>query len=1049
MSDAVAAESDIFALQSYADDYVEELVKRGSKLADDKPDMWNVPQNAKVVYDKTPFMGLDGNVLEGMAILKQQQREYQKNIDRMAISNLGDDSAKLVEITARDIENANRTGAGPGLAAAASSNYGSLGAKMEYLGNQVTGMIERAKASAREALEPHLVKLAQNQNATIEWSVLNNRLRSIPDEYVLNEAGDAMIPAKVARYNKLLAEGKKPKPPVLKDDTPLEIPLKNQEVRDLAKVHIEVNGAAVEKMRLTRTAQGMEYTNNSDIFYPTPVNPKDFPFFAIVTDQSVTGTGHSKMLFANTEDQLQSQISKLTGNNPTLKIRTKKEAEEYWKAVGQFDFEKTLNSNYLDAAAHRKGVSAPYLVPTDADKITNELLQWHLKNQSGVIRETVAAKYETQFGTLRRLGDAFTNTATSKVGSLSLLKHADEVVENPYMDYVKTALGIRNYADYPFWTTANRLVDSKFSQMYNRVAEAFGGAKSTKDLDKVQNILLEHGYKGAAYTDEMVASLANVKAPKGVLTNFIHKANALLATTMLRTDVLNAVNNTVGAQVLLGSETKAVLRAIGRGDENALGELAKLTQVVVPGTDKTMFSAKKLIANAILKFGRDTPDMKFYKDHRFVTTITDQYKSIIDDLTLEGAETVSKLDTKLNSAFDKAKNFADFGEKVTGNRLAEEFNRFVAADVMKQITDIGVKNGLISAKEQLAYINTFINRTQGNYLAAQRPMLFQGPIGQAVGLFQTYQFNLMQQLLRHVGEGAKKDSLTLLGLQGTIYGMNGLPAFNAINTHLIGTASGNTEHKDLYNVAYGAAGKNAGDWLMYGIASNMLLDPELKTNLYVRGDINPRHVTVIPTNPADVPIIGASAKFFSNLFNTADTLMEGGDVSQTILQGLEHNGISRPLAGLAQTLKGFDNPDMQSYSTSKKGNVIASNDLMSLANMTRIIGGKPLGEAVAIDAAYRFKAYAAKDYDARQDLGRAIKSTMIAGNEPTQEQIENFAQRYVEVGGKQNEFNQWMMQQYKNANTSQVNELQRSLNSPFAQSMQQIMGGYMLNDFVN
>ena len=56
----------------------------------------------------------------------------------------------------------------------------------------------------------------------------------------------------------------------------------------------------------------------------------------------------------------------------------------------------------------------------------------------------------------------------------------------------------------------------------------------------------------------------------------------------------------------------------------------------------------------------------------------------------------------------------------------------------------------------MGYINTFVNRVEGNYIAAQRPGIFQGPVGQAIGLFQTYQFNLMQQLFRHIGEGTVK-----------------------------------------------------------------------------------------------------------------------------------------------------------------------------------------------------------------------------------------------------------------------------------------------------
>jgi hypothetical protein len=1050
-SDRLANEADIFALQSYSDDYTKQLVRSGARSeAAGTVDVWNVPQHTKVVYDNTPVKDVDGTILEGMATIRQQGVEYETNIARATASVLGDDSLKLVEITDKDVLNANRLGAGPGFFAAASSNYGTIGSKMEFLGNTVTGIIERNRTSAREAIEPALVKLAQNQDAYLEWSVLNNRLRQIPDQYVINDEGTALIPAVVKEYNEKLAAGLDVKPPKLRaEDSPLEIPIKNVEVSDLARIHIELNGKRVDNMRTVRTAQGMEYATRSDVFYPTPVNPNDFPFFAIVSDESITGTGHTKMLFANSEDQLQKQISAVTEGNPTLKVRTKKEAEDYWKAVGQFDFEKTLNENYLDIAASRKGVSAPYIVPTDPQKVTNELLSWHLQKEAGIVRETVAARYEKQFTELRKLGEAFTNVQTSKFGSLSTLKHAEEVVENPFMDYVKTGLGIRNYADYPFWASANKLVDSKVSQMYERTVGSLKAAKTPQDLDKINGILKEHGYKGAAY-DANMELLANHKAPKGVLTNFIHRGNAILATTMLRLDTLNAVNNTVGAQVLLGAETKAVIRAIQRGDEGALGELAKVSRIAVPGTEQTMVSAPKLIANAIAKFGsRDKELMQFYRDNRFITTISDQYTSILDDLTLKGTETVSQLDTKIKSAMAKTKAFGDLGEKMTGNRLAEEFNRFIAADVMKQLSDIGVKRGLISPKEQLAYINTFVNRTQGNYLAAQRPMAFQGPIGQAIGLFQTYQFNLMQQLLRHVGEGSAKDSMTLLGLQGTIYGMNGMPAFNAINTHLIGTASGNTQHKDFYDVAYGAAGKTAGDWLMYGVASNMLLDPELKTNLYVRGDINPRHVTILPTNPADVPIVGAYAKFFGNIFRTTDTLMEGGDVTTTLLQGLEHNGISRPLAGIAQTLKGLTNPEMQAYSTSKRGNVIASNDMLSWANMTRMLGGKPMAEAIAIDSAFRFKTYAADDTKKRQELGKAIKTTMIAGQEPSLEQIEGFAERYVEIGGKQEEFNKWATQLYKTANSSQANELQKNLDSPFAKSMQQIMGGYQLKDFMN
>ncbi len=401
---------------------------------------------------------------------------------------------------------------------------------------------------------------------------------------------------------------------------------------------------------------------------------------------------------------------------------------------------------------------------------------------------------------------------------------------------------------------------------------------------------------------------------------------------------------------------------------------------------------------------------------------------MLDDLTLAGSENINILNKKLNQAFIKAKNLTETGEKITGNKYAEEFNRFVAADVMRQISDFGVKAGVIDSNAQLSYINTFVNRTHGNILASQRPLMFQGAIGQAVGLFQSYQFNLMQQLFRHVSEGRGKDAAMLLGLQGTIYGMNGLPAFNFINTHILGTASGNPEHTDLYSSIYGAAGKDAGDWLLYGAPSNLL-----RTNLYSRGDINPRQLTIIPTNPSDIPFVSAIGSTLNNVKNVLDKIGSGGNVWETILQGVEHNELSRPLAGLAQVIEG--------HSTTTKGTIVKSNDVFSLATMSRIAGGRPFDEAIVNDAVYRISAYQAVDRSRKEDLVQAVKSTGIGTNEPTQDQVEKFATEYAALGGNQREFNKWMLTQIKNSNTSQADKIIQHLQSPYSQSIQKIMGG--------
>lgn len=1052
------SKKDFLAMQDHAEEYTKRLVAQGVRKSTDEPvKIWDVPQTIKMSYNTKPFEGIDNHMIEGMTVIKEQQKLYQEANARASANALGKENYDLLEDinSGRVYDGASPSGAGAGFLAAASNNYGTLAASVENIGRSVFGIINRAKERTTDTLNPLLYKLGQNPEAAIEWSILNNRLRSTSVEYGINEAGDALEPVILLRWRQMAKEAQEageaiPNRPVIKDVVDDVIPMNTAEVKELAKVHIEMNGARVNKLMGIRAAQGVKGNLSPDAFYPTPVNPRDYPHFAIVIDESVTGGNKSKMLYADNAEDLDSMGRKMK-ENPHMKVLYKKEAMDYYKAIGQFDYEKSISRNHIDIEAARKGTSAPLLPSTDPKKIADDFLNWNLERESNLVREAVTAKYEVQFEELRRLGDEATNVGTSKFDNSSFFEYAENQVANPYVDYIKTALNISKQAEYPMWVNVNRMADDAISNLYKKIDAVFTKAKNADELAEIDTLMRKAGYKGAMYDPEMEI-FANAGVARGALSKVVQKANSIMATIVLRWDTLNAVNNAVSANVLLGAEVKAITRAIERGDKDAVGALSDLMRVKIPGSNETMISGKKMVANAIKAFNTKGPEMQFFRDNGFITRLHDQNAGNLAESFYKGGESVSAWDNRLNKLVEKGRKAGDAGEIITGNRMAEEFNRFVAAHTMKQMTDIAVARKLMTDKEALGYINTFVNRTQGNYLAAQRPMMFQGPVGQAIGLFQTYQFNLIQQMLRHVGEGHAKDSMTLLALQGTIHGMNGMPGFSAINTHLIGNASGNQEHKDLYDATYGLAGKEAGDWLMYGVASNALglIDPDLKINLYTRGDINPRHVTLIPTDPSSVPIVQSTAKVIGNMIETAKKLgIEGADVSGTLLQGLEHNGISRPLAGLAQVMQGMNNPEQASYSTSKKGNVIAANDFISLANLGRVLGGKPLDEAVAIDATYRYKAYALKDNKRRQLLGEAIKTTMLAGQTPTSDQIDSFITQYVAGGGRQKEFNSWFGQLYKTANLSQANQIQQDLNSPFSQSMQRLMGGEELRDFSN
>jgi hypothetical protein len=284
----------------------------------------------------------------------------------------------------------------------------------------------------------------------------------------------------------------------------------------------------------------------------------------------------------------------------------------------------------------------------------------------------------------------------------------------------------------------------------------------------------------------------------------------------------------------------------------------------------------------------------------------------------------------------------------------------------------------------------------------------------------------------------------MMGLQAGIYGMNGLPAFNAINTHIIGNAGGNVNHLTGYDAVMSLGGKEAGEWLLYGGLSNGLsiFHPDLKSNIYNRGDINPRNLTLVPVDPSKVPIYQATERLLSNTFEGFKQIGMGADVSSTFLRGLEQNGISRPLAGLALVLEGMGRPDEKVVSMSQQGRMVAAHDLWSLQSLMRIGGAKPLDEAIVQDQLFRVNSWRSRDVEKRKQLGEAIKKTLVGGNVPTQEQLDTFAYQYAKFGGKQDEYAGWMANLYTQTSVSKAEELRTKLGAPGNMSMQYIMQGY-------
>ena len=1052
---------DFFAMQQEAKDFTDSEISAGNWKADKGIiKTYLQPQYAKMVYNTDAVEAISNHEISGMTALKEQQAVYRQQAINTTNAYLGNDAALIPErIPGTLMVGANRESVGGGLFTSQNAGYKTLGSFVQQIGATTANILSKKASDLADTFAPSGHKLLNDPEAGTEFWKTVQQLRQTPEKYEL-VAERGLVNIKQLDYEANIAATKaaggdltKVETPVFEDTkAPIEIPLNTEGAKQWAQDWDTYHKTQLNQKMNLRNSQGL--TVSSDLgrtFYVPPVDGRQFPHFAFVVDDSISGTGHISTIHANTAADLEALAAKVPTESG-FKVIYKDQSERWHKAMKDYDYDLGINENYIDSALKRSGVSASYFPRTDPKVLWDELMTWRKNQDSGLLRDMLEHRFSPEFAELRRQGAQYDLATNSRVGYISDLFKTKQ--SNPYTDYIKTALNVSKEGATPIWSAVNRLAETGVSAAISKLQDTFKQVKTSEDLEAINNDLKSIGCN--AYEDAATYALANHTAPKPVLSNWVRQANSLLTFTMLRSDPMNALNNGFGHAVLYGTELPTMIKDVMGSGAEGVAAIQDMAHIKVPGTPTSVISPAKLAANAYGDWftkvvGREDKGelYNYFKSLNVLPSFTDQFKVMADNLTLKGTETAPELSERMGKALAAAKTFGETAEKITGNKFAEEMNRFVAAHTANAVADIAIKSGVLPPELKASIINTFVNRTQGVTLASQRPLMFKGAIGQAVGLFQTYQFNMLQQLFRYVGEGDRARVGTLLGLQGSIYGLNGLPAFNAMNQYIVGNAAGNTGHKDIVSTTYDVAGQEAGDWLMYGLSSNFLLHPDAKVNLYSRGDINPRQVTVIPTALADVPIVGAATKFFGSLYEATQKINKGADVWPSFLQGLEHSGISRPLSGFAQAMEATTNPRNAVFSTDNAGNIVMQNDLFSAMTAARIAGAKPLDEARALDAYHRVTVYEAANTKMIENLGEGIKATVAGGNVPSSTQINGFLSEYMKAGGKQQEFNKFWVSQVLNANHSKVNQMISNANNPLSNYMQRIMGGYQLKDFVN
>lgn len=905
------------------------------------------------------------------------------------------------------------------------------------------------------SMAPAINRIRDDAGAAAELGVLTTALRRDPEKYYLaldDEAGN-LAPRLIDRNAYALLE-KQPNDFGSLDEA-IEFlqasgkkgayEIKSQAVADFFNVSRAVNRGRLEKQTTLLNAAGIARKLDPEVIYAPPVDTRRYPYFALVSAKEKVGSiTDLSMITAKSEEQLRALASAV---GDEYEVIFKEDTKKFFKAKGQYDYSMQINDSRVNSDLQRRGILGDFFPETRAENVLEDYVRWHGNASDNLVRTGVQVKNRQFLSELNFLSEQYQTAATSTVVSNPVLKSK---IADPFGDYIKTMLNISKQGEYPILDSLNEFSDRIGRAMYSgldKLREGIFGKKGADiaSLEQANKLIADAGL-GTPYKTMEDYLAANERFPKNLLRESFQKVNYWLATTTLRLDFANSLVNIISTPIMLGTEMSSIRRLVSQDSELA-GKLAELTHLKVPGQAESVPSTAQLIGKAIGNFfGKDKQALiQRYKDSGDIKGIAQLYHEVLDDLSYMPNRTGQAWKDKVEAAVEK-------GSAITGNNFAEEFTRFVSADVMRQLSQPIVDAGKMTVKEQNAYISSFVNRVQGNYIYSQRPIAFQGTLGSAVSLFQTYSFNVLQQLFRHVEAGDKRTLAVFAGLQSSIYGLNGLPFFDAINTHLIGTAAGNPEHKDAYSVVANSQSDLA-KWMMFGTASAFPLFGDKSPALFSRGDINPRNVTLLPVNPLDVPAVSASIKLVQSIGGFAQQVGNGADLSQAFFQALEHQGWSRPLAGFGQLLAG--------QTTTSKGSLIsASNDLettswlakipdrvVNFGGVSRLMGARPMDEAVALHQLYRNKAYQAIDRQKIEALGQAVK-TKLAGNQvPTDEEFEGFMQSYVNAGGRQETFSASLQQWMKDANVSVVNQMAAKTGSSYGKTMQNLLGAEPLQDY--
>lgn len=309
----------------------------------------------------------------------------------------------------------------------------------------------------------------------------------------------------------------------------------------------------------------------------------------------------------------------------------------------------------------------------------------------------------------------------------------------------------------------------------------------------------------------------------------------------------------------------------------------------------------------------------------------------------------------------------------------------------------------VTEKQVMIFARDFMKQAIGNYSTAQRPMMFQGTAGAAMGLFQTYMLTYAQNMYRHLDLKDFKGLGQVMLAQAGIFGAGSLPGFSPIS-QLVGEHF-SEDNIDFSTGLYRALPDEMANVIMYGLPSN------IAPAVHTRGDVNPR----IPTGFSTMVAPSMIAQMAQSFVDVGKAVMDQDrSTGQAFFEALSMQSVSRPIARLSELATG--------YSVTRQGNQIAGpEEVWSWQGiLARVFSTRTLQESKAREAIHLDTYYGSINSENRAAVLETLR-TNIRNESVTPALLDDLAFDYMRTGSPQG-FRQAVNQAFmENSNEKIIN----------------------------